>query len=47
LTWAYLARETGDTYSDVRDRWTGAEAEAWLAYLDARDKVAARKRTRD
>src|SRR5574343_752630 len=47
LAWAYLARETHDTYTNVRDRWSGAEAEAWLAYLDARRKVEdARSRMR-
>lgn len=38
--WAELARATGDTYSNVRDRWTGAEVEAWSAYLDARNRMA-------
>jgi hypothetical protein len=25
----------GDTYSNVRDRWSVAEVEAWAAYLEA------------
>jgi hypothetical protein len=39
--WAAVARAAGCSYVEVRDEFAADELEAWLAYLDASERMRA------